>query len=80
MRDWRKEITAYQEAMESSPESKEPTSREIGSVAMYEEVPKEEAAVIPIIKLKKRHGDWNLAVGCRAMVGPGRSWPPSAEG
>jgi hypothetical protein len=80
MRAWRKETTAYQEATDACLESKEPTSEEIESLVVHEEVRKEEAAVEPIAALKKRLGDWNLAVGCRTIVGPGRSWPPSAEG
>jgi hypothetical protein len=35
------------------------------SAAVHEEVPKEEAAVETIGALKKRYGDWHLAVGCR---------------
>jgi hypothetical protein len=30
----------------------------------------EEGAVTLNIELKKRHGDWNLAVGRRAVAGP----------
>jgi hypothetical protein len=45
MRAWRKEMTACQETMEACLESKEPTSVEIESVAVHEEVPKEEAVV-----------------------------------
>jgi hypothetical protein len=30
----------------------------------HREAPKEEAAVETFEALKKRHGDWNLAIGC----------------
>jgi hypothetical protein len=43
MRAWQKETMAGQEVTETCVESKEPTSLE--SVAVHEEVPKEEAAV-----------------------------------
>jgi hypothetical protein len=44
--------------LEAHPEERE-------SEAVHEEVPKEEAAVQSVVALKKRHGDRNLAVGCR---------------
>jgi hypothetical protein len=59
---------------------------ELKSVAVHEEVPKEEVAVETFGALKKRHEDRHPAVGRsrrnrpRAMVGPGRNWPPPAEG
>jgi hypothetical protein len=52
------------EKTEACLESKEWTSLGIESVAMHEEVPKEEATVIPVRSLKKRHGDRHVAVEC----------------
>jgi hypothetical protein len=63
IRVWRKEMTACQEAMEACLESKEPTLVEVESVAMHEEVPKEEAALKTVGALKKRYGDRHLAIG-----------------
>jgi hypothetical protein len=58
-------MTACQEATEACLESKEPTSE---LVAVHDEVPKEEAAVKTVRALKKRYGDWHLAVGhCRQL-------------
>jgi hypothetical protein len=64
MKTWRKEMTACQEATEASLESKEPTSVEIQPVVVHEEVPKAQAAVKTVRALKRRYGDWHLAVGC----------------
>jgi hypothetical protein len=50
-----KRETAGQEATDACLESEEPTSSE--SLAMHEEVRKEEAAVQPVRALKKKHGD-----------------------
>jgi hypothetical protein len=55
------------------------------AVAQHLEVPKEGATVETFGALKKRYGDGHLATGSRrngtsAIVGPGRSWPSSAEG
>jgi hypothetical protein len=69
-------------------ESKEPTSGETESMAVYAEVPKEKAALKTVGALKKPHGDQYLDIGAavsrrngpRAMVGPRRSWPSPAEG
>jgi hypothetical protein len=57
MRVWRKEMTACQEATEACLESKEPTSVEIGSESLHEDVPKDEASVKTVRALKKRNGD-----------------------
>jgi uncharacterized protein (DUF3084 family) len=57
MRAWRKEATACQEETEACLDGREPTSMEMESVAVHEEVPKEEAAVKPVRALKKRHRD-----------------------
>jgi hypothetical protein len=67
MRPWRKETTACQEATEACLESKEPTSLQVESVAVHEEVPKEEAAVETVEALKKRHGDVHPAVKSRGQ-------------
>jgi hypothetical protein len=48
---------------EACPESKKPTALE--SVAVYEKVPEEKAAVKTVSALKKRRGDQHLAVGHR---------------
>jgi hypothetical protein len=74
--------------IEACLESNDPTSEEIESEVDNEEVPMEEAAVKPVRALRKRHDNRNLVVRChksrrkgpRAMVGPGRSWQPPAEG
>jgi hypothetical protein len=57
MRTWRKETTACQEATGACLKSKEPTSEEMKSKAVHEEVPKEDTAVKTFGALKKRHGD-----------------------
>jgi hypothetical protein len=51
---WQKEMMVCQEATEASLENKEPTSVETESVAMREEVPKEEFAVKTVRALKER--------------------------
>jgi hypothetical protein len=38
------------------------------SVGEYQEVPKEEATVMPVGGLRKRRRDWNLAMGCRQKL------------
>jgi hypothetical protein len=43
-------------------ENKKPTSLEVDSVVVHEEVPKEEATVETVRVLKKRYRDWHLAV------------------
>jgi hypothetical protein len=59
---WQKETIACQELTEACLEGKKPTSLEAESITVHEEVPKKKAAVNPIGTLKKRHGDWHLAV------------------
>jgi hypothetical protein len=59
---WQKEMSACQETMKACPESQEPTSVEVQSELEHPEVPKEEEAVKSSAALKKRHGDWHLAV------------------
>jgi hypothetical protein len=58
--------TTSQEATEACLEGKEPASLEAESVAVHEEVPKEEAALETA--LKKRHEDRYLAVGHRRQL------------
>jgi hypothetical protein len=41
----------------------EANSEDMKSVAVHEEVPKEEAAVKTVRALKKQHGNWHLATG-----------------
>jgi hypothetical protein len=47
--------------LEAQPEEKE-------TVAEQQEVPKEEAAGKTVRTVKKHHGDWHLAVGCRQKL------------
>jgi hypothetical protein len=65
---WRKETTACQEATEACLESKEPTSVEIESVAVHDDVPKEEAAVKIVRAPKEQYGDQHLAIGHRRRL------------
>jgi hypothetical protein len=58
-------MTARKETMEACRESKEPTSVEKESIAVHQEVPKEEAAVKTVRALTKQYEDQNLAVGRR---------------
>jgi hypothetical protein len=51
-----------QDVTEACLESKEPTSLEIESVAVYEEVPKEQATVATVRALKKQYSGLHLAV------------------
>jgi hypothetical protein len=53
-------MEAYREKMELNPE-------EMKSVAMHEVVPKEDAAVETFATMKRRYGDWNLAVRHRGQ-------------
>jgi hypothetical protein len=88
MKAWQKEMTVCQKVTEACLESKEPTSVEIESVVVQEEVPKEVATMKTVRALKEQYEDQHLAVGhCRqlkkwnqAVVYPGRSWLPPAEG
>jgi hypothetical protein len=81
-------MMACQEAMQAYLESKEPTSVESESVAVHEQVPKEEAMMKTVRALKEWYGDQHLAVQqCRqlkkwtkVMVVPRGSWPPATEG
>jgi phosphoribosylformimino-5-aminoimidazole carboxamide ribonucleotide (ProFAR) isomerase len=59
----RASVNAWWKEMTSCLESKELTSVEIQSVAVHEEVPKEEAAEKTVIALKERYGDQHLAIG-----------------
>jgi hypothetical protein len=74
-----KELMAIMKAGQESIEAMtEANPEELKSVAVHEEVRKEEATLTTVRALKKRYGDRHLAVGCRrngpkAMVGPGRS-------
>jgi hypothetical protein len=49
---------------EGRPKNNGGKSRGKKSVAVQEEVPKEEVAVKTVRALKKRYGDWHLATGC----------------
>jgi hypothetical protein len=79
MRAWRKEIMACQEVVEACLESMEQTSLEVESMAVYEEVFKEEAAVKTVGALKKWHRAQHLAIRCCGQLkkhthGNGGSW------
>jgi hypothetical protein len=56
-------MKADREAMETYAEKMEASPDEMKSVAVHEEVPKEEIAANTFGALKKRHGDRHLAVG-----------------
>jgi hypothetical protein len=62
-RDDRKETTSCQEMTEANTEKTEPNPGTIQSVEEYHEVPKEEAAVMPVGGLRKWRRDLNQAVG-----------------
>jgi hypothetical protein len=51
--------------MEAYIEKFEPDSGIMQPVAEHQEVPTEEATVMPTRGLRKWHRDWNLAMGCR---------------
>jgi hypothetical protein len=63
MKDSRKETTNCQEAMEACRETMEVNSGDLQSLAVHQEVPKEEAAVEIIGAMKDWLGDRHLAVG-----------------
>jgi hypothetical protein len=63
MKDGRKEMTAYNEATEADTEKTEPGPGMRQFVGEHHEVPKEEAAVIPVGGLRKRRRDQDLAAG-----------------
>jgi hypothetical protein len=52
---WRNETTACQETTEACLESKEPTSLEVGSEVVGEEVLTEDTAVKPVGALRKQY-------------------------
>jgi N-acetylglutamate synthase-like GNAT family acetyltransferase len=52
-----------QEKTEACLDCKEPTLLEVESIAVHEEVPKEEAAVKIVRALKKQYSDQHLALG-----------------
>jgi hypothetical protein len=54
-------MKADQEETEASLDRKEPTSLETKSVAVHEEVPKEDASAKPVGGLRKLHRGRNLA-------------------
>jgi hypothetical protein len=65
---WLEEIkVSRREMTEACLESKEPTSLETESIAVHEEIPKEEAVVKTVRELRNRHGDWHLAVRWRGL-------------
>jgi hypothetical protein len=68
MRTWRKEMRADREATEAYPERMEANAKKIKSVALHEEVPKEEATVRIFGAQKKRYGDRHLAVRRRRQL------------
>jgi hypothetical protein len=52
-------MKADQEAMTAYPKNMKANPEETKSVAVHEEVPKEEAIVETVRPLKKRYGDWH---------------------
>jgi hypothetical protein len=61
----------------------EKNSGEKQTAAERQEIPKQEATVKTVRALKKLHGDRHLTIERRqprAVVGPGRNLPPTAEG
>jgi hypothetical protein len=60
----RLETIATHEETEAYTEKIQPDPRMMQSVAEHQEVPKEEAALMPVGGLRKRRRDWNLAAGC----------------
>jgi hypothetical protein len=65
MNDGRKERTACHEATEADTEKTEHNPVMMQSIGEHQEVPKEEAAVMPVGGLRKRRRDRNLAAGRR---------------
>jgi hypothetical protein len=59
------ETTAHHEAKERDTEETEPDPGMMQSVAEHQEVPKKEAAVMPVGGLRKRRRGGNLAAGLR---------------
>jgi hypothetical protein len=57
------EMTACHKVTEAVTQKIQPDPRMMQSIAEHQEVPKEEATVMPVRGLRKRHMDWNLAAG-----------------
>jgi hypothetical protein len=72
MRAWRKEMMSDQEATEAYPEKMVANPDEVKSVAVHEEVPKEEAAVETFQALKEWYEDRHLAVRRHCQL---KKWP-----
>jgi hypothetical protein len=69
------------EVMEACLEKeKEPTSMEMKSVAVHEEVPKEDAAAKTGRALNKQHGDQNLALGAVESCGSQKKLAAACRG
>jgi hypothetical protein len=81
-------MKACQETTETDTENMQPDPRTMRSVAEYQEIPKEKAAVMPARGLRKRRRDQNLAARCcqkpkgriQAVVNPRKDWLLPAEG
>jgi hypothetical protein len=65
---WMEEMKADREAMEAYPENMEGSPEDTESIAVHEDIPKEEAAVQPVRALKKRHGDRRLVLRHRGKL------------
>jgi hypothetical protein len=63
LRTCRSETAASQEATKT-----EPDPEKMQSMGGHQEIPKEEAAVMPVGGLRKRHRDWNWAAGRRQKL------------
>jgi hypothetical protein len=66
-------LKACHEAKKAETERNEPDPGMMQSVGKHQEVPKEEAAVIPVTGLRKQRRDQNLAMG-RRQKPKGRIW------
>jgi hypothetical protein len=65
IKDARIKTTACQEVTGANPEKIEPNPGKMQSAEEHQEIPKEDAAVMPVGELRKRRRDRNLAAGRR---------------
>jgi hypothetical protein len=68
MKVYHLETTACHEETEAYTEEIQPDPTMMQSVLEHQEVPKEEAIVMPVEGLRKRSRDQNLAAGCRQKL------------
>jgi hypothetical protein len=62
MRGWRTEMKSDREVTEAYPEKMEAYADEVKSVAVHEEVPKEEVTVETFQAMKEWYEDWHQAI------------------